>query len=436
MLKKVSHFFDNLMQKYTPDPYVIAVLLTFIIFILSYISTPHSAQDLVVFWGDGFWSLISFTLQMVMILVGGYIVASSYPVQKLLNFIAGFAKTNVQAVVLVTVISSLACWLNWGMGLVVGAFLSQAVSRNRPECNYRILVASGYSGFLIWHGGLSASIPLLLNTEGNFSQKWIGGVVPVSETIFSGLNFSLVIGLLILLPIINVLMSKGLPALQLPKEEINDDKTVSLAVTVAEKLETNKWLTGLLVVLGGAYIVILIFTSKFSLNLNTMNYLFLFLGLLLHANFKNFITATKEAAEKIGPLLIQYPLYGALMGLMSDSGFADQISNAFMSISSATTLPLFSFISAGVVNFFVPSGGGQWAVQAPIVIQAAQNLGVEVSKVAMAVSWGDAWTNMAQPFWAVPLLAIAGLKVKDIMGFCLITLIVSGLFISTVLLLA
>ena len=437
MLQKVSHFFDHLMQKYTPDPYVIAVLLTFLIFILSFITTPHGPTDLILFWGNGFWSLISFTLQMVMILVGGYIVASSEPVQKLLNSIASFAKNKTQAVILVTVVSAIACWLNWGMGLVVGAFLAQAVSRNRPECNFRILVASSYSGFLVWHGGLSASIPLLLNTDGNFSQKWIGDVIPVSETLFSGLNLSLVIGLLILLPVINVLMSKNLRPLQIQNDEvIDDDKTVSLSVTMAEKLETNTWLTLCLVVIGVGYLGVLIFNQQFSLNLNTINYLFLFLGLLLHKNFKNFIKATTQAADKIGPLLIQYPLYGALMGLMTDSGFADQISNLFISISNSTTLPVMSFFSAGIVNFFVPSGGGQWAVQAPIVIQAAQNLGVEVSKVALAVSWGDAWTNMAQPFWAVPLLTIAGLKVKDIMGFCLITLIVSGVFISTVLLLA
>ncbi|MEE2862128.1 MAG: TIGR00366 family protein, partial [Pseudomonadota bacterium] len=118
------------------------------------------------------------------------------------------------------------------------------------------------------------------------------------------------------------------------------------------------------------------------------------------------------------------------------SGLAASLSEWFVSISTAQTLPFWSFIAAGIVNIFVPSGGGQWAVQAPVMLPAAQALGADLPRVAMAVAWGDAWTNLLQPFWALPMLGIAGLQAKDIMGFCVINLVVVGTVVGGVLYLA
>ena len=148
-----------------------------------------------------------------------------------------------------------------------------------------------------------------------------------------------------------------------------------------------------------------------------------------------FIDAVTEATPKVAPILIQYPLYAAIMAVLKESGLAQQISQWFVDYSSETTFPLMTFYSAGLLNLLVPSGGGQWAVQADIVINASRELNVPLPKVAMAVAWGDAWTNMAQPFWAIPLLTIAGLRIKDIMGFCLVTLVTSGIVLSLIFLL-
>ncbi len=186
--------------------------------------------------------------------------------------------------------------------------------------------------------------------------------------------------------------------------------------------------------LGGAYLLIQLFSGDFSLNLNSLNFIFLFCAIFLHRNPESFIQAISEAAKKVGPILLQFPFYAGIMGMMISSNLATTISEAFVEFSTAQTFPLLTFYSAGLVNLFVPSGGGQWAVQAPVVLTAAKEVGANIPLVSMAVAWGDAWTNMLQPFWALPLLAVAGLHLRDIIGYCLVALVVSGVFLSTLFL--
>lgn len=434
MITRLAQGLDSLMQKYTPDPYIIAVFLTFLVVLLAWVLTPSSIDTVILAWGDGFWSLISFTMQMVMILLGGYVVASSPLVRRGLLCICQKVPGPSSAVVIVTLLSSIASCLNWGFGLVVGAFLAVEMARAVPAANFRILVASAYSGFLLWHGGLSGSIPLVVNTRGSFSEEWIGGVIPIEQTLLSPLNLAALLGLLILLPVTNVLLAKitsGNSRTQLPLDSHAPE--ISEA-TAAQQLEISPWIPVSFVLLGLGYLGLVISRGRFSLDLNTMSFLFLFTGILLHWRTRSFLHSVNEAAKKVGPLLVQYPIYAGIMGIMTGSGLAAKISEFFVNTSNSTTFPLFTFYGAGLVNFFVPSGGGQWAVQAPVVIPAAQALGVDLSKVVMAVAWGDAWTNMAQPFWALPLLAIAGLGAKDILGFCTTILLISGVYLSVLFL--
>lgn len=418
------------MRRYTPDPYLFAVLLTFLVFILGLLVTHQTPQDMAIFWGNGFWSLIPFTLQMVMILITGYVVATSKPIAALLKWIAGFAKSSGMAIVLTTIIATLGCWLNWGFGLVIGAFMCRAMIKVVPHVNYRVLVASAYSGFLVWHGGFSGSIPLLLATPGNFSESLVGRVIPLSETLWMPLNIVAVLGLLIILPITNYFMGKNNP--DLPMKISSDEETITYEkpTTPAEKIENSRIITILTVILALLYIGVTVAKGAFHLNLNTMNFMFLMLGILLHGRPSAFLKSTANAEKKVSPILIQYPFYAGIMMMMQDSGLAASISNGFVAISTQFTYPLYTFFSAGIVNFFVPSGGGQWAVQSPIVVPAAQMIGADLTKSIMAVAWGDAWTNMAQPFWALPLLAIAGLKIRDIIGYTVTILIVSGIYLS------
>ncbi|MGG1686722.1 short-chain fatty acid transporter [Pseudalkalibacillus sp. NRS-1564] len=434
MLKASISFSNRIMQRYLPDPFLFVIILTFVVFAFGLVFTGSSPVQMVQYFGEGFWSLLAFSMQMVLVLVTGYVLASSPLFKKGLRFLAARAKTPGQAIVYVTLVSLVASWINWGFGLVIGALYAKELAKKVEKIDYRLLIASAYSGFLVWHGGLAGSIPLTIATPDHFTADLIG-TISTKETIFSLFNLVIVASLFILLPLINYFMS---PA---EEERVQIDRTlleegnlhattVEGDLTPAERLENSRVISMIISFVGLAYLVYYFVNAGFELNLNIVNFGFLFLGILFHGTPRLFLESVGNAVKGASGIIIQFPFYAGIMGMMVASGLAAQLSEGFVSISNEFTFPFFAFLSAGIVNFFVPSGGGQWAVQAPIMLDAAKALEVSVPKTAMAVAWGDAWTNMIQPFWALPALAIAGLKAKDIMGYCFIVLIVSGVAIS------
>lgn len=434
-MKVLVSFFNRVMQRYLPDPFIFVIILTFVVFGLGLIFTESGPYQMAQHWGNGFWGLLLFAMQMVLVLVTGHVLASSQIFKKGLGSLASLAKTPGQAVIIVTIVSLVASWINWGFGLVIGALFAKELAKKVMNVDYRLLIASAYSGFVVWHGGLSGSTPLTIATEGHFSQDLIG-IIPTSETIFSNFNLFILIALFIVIPIVNRLM---MPSKEqtVTVDPIVLQEDVPLAATVektdmtpAERLENSRIVSLSIGVLGLVFLFYYFVNNGFKLNLDIVNFLFLFLGILFHGTPKRFLEAIVNAVKGASGIIIQFPFYAGIMGMMTASGLATVISNGFVSISNEFTFPLFAFLSAGLVNIFIPSGGGQWAVQAPVMLDAAIELGVSIPKTAMAVAWGDAWTNLIQPFWALPALAIAGLKAKDIMGFCVLTLIVSGIIIS------
>ncbi|MBD1380414.1 short-chain fatty acid transporter [Bacillus sp. IB182487] len=440
-LKVLISLSNRLMQKYLPDPYLFVVLLTFAVFGLGLIFTKSTPVEMVQYWGEGFWGLLSFAMQMVLVLVTGHVLASSPFFKKLLGSLASVAKTPGQGIVYVSIVSMAASWINWGFGLVIGALYARELAKRIPQIDYRLLIASAYSGFVVWHGGISGSIPLTIATEGHFSEKIIG-IIPTSETIFAPYNLLIIGALFVTLPIINRLMMPAKeqtvivdPALLNDASDLQAATLEKTDMTPAERLENSKVISWLIGLMGLGFLIYYFVNNGFLLNLDIVNFLFLFLGILFHGTPRLFLQAITNAVKGASGIILQFPFYAGIMGMMVASGLAAVMSEAFVSISNEFTFPLFAFWSAGLVNFFVPSGGGQWAVQAPVMLEAANALDVSYAKTAMAVAWGDAWTNLIQPFWALPALAIAGLKAKDIMGFCVFVLIVSGIIISLGLLL-
>ncbi len=440
MIRGLAAFFTKIVRRWLPDAFLFAAILTFIVFVFGVILEGQSPISMVKYWGDGFWKLLAFAMQMVLVLVTGHTLAKTKVVEGILKGIAGIAKTPSQAIMVTTFVALVACWINWGFGLIVGALLAREMVKKVKGIHYGLLVASAYTGFIIWHAGLSGSIPLKIADGKGFMAQITGGVqIPVADTIFSGYSLLICVILLISLPIINVLMS--------PKEEevieadpalfADDEKVVEVKpkseMTPAEKIENSMIVSLLLGILGMAYIVYY-FTTGGSLGLDSVNLIFLFLGILLHKTPANYLRVMNEAIKNTGGIVLQFPLYAGIMGMMVGSGLAASISEWFVQVSTVTTFPFFTYLSAGIVNFFVPSGGGQWAVQGPIVMPAAKALGVPLGKAAMAIAWGDAWTNMVQPFWALPLLGIAGLGIRDIMGYCTVALIWGGVVTSLILL--
>jgi len=446
-LQKVSQLFVVVLQRYLPDPFIFAIVLTMVVFLLVMPSTGQGPMQVVNAWAGSFWNLLTFSMQMAMIVVTGHAMASAPAFKRKLAILASVAKTPGQAIILVTVISALACWVNWGFGLVVGAIFAREIASRVQGVDYRLLIASAYSGFLFWHAGLSGSIPLAIAGGNNIEVVTNGAVIsaiPTSQTLFSAMNLTILAVMLVTIPLLNRLMHPApqdtvcIDAVLLEEQEEVEIKTDNM--TPAEHLENSRILSLLLGVMGFVYIIYYFVNNGFALNLNIVNFTFLFAAILLHGTPKSLLNSVSQGARNCSGILLQFPFYAGIMGMMTaagDSGvsLASVISQAFVSISNETTFPLFTFLSAGLVNFFVPSGGGQWAVQAPVMMPAGAALGVDAAKTAMAIAWGDAWTNMIQPFWALPALAIAGLGAKDVMGYCLMALIGSGVIISLGLLL-
>lgn len=438
MFKKFTNGCVRVVNRWLPDPFLFAVILTVIVFVAAMIGTQQGPIAMVNAWGNdkGFWGLLGFSMQMALVLVFGSAMASAKVCKKALGSIASLAKNKASAIIITTAVSVICCWLNWGFGLIAGTLLAKEVARRVRDVDYRLLIASAYSGFVIWHAGLSGSIPLTI------SQGYTIGEVTYTatnaETIFHPMNLVMVITILILMPLLNYAMHPDAahtivvdPALLV--DEVERTYTVN---TPAEKIEHSKILWVITWVLGLSYVAYNIISSIMggkgvNLTLNLVNMLFLTLGIILHGNLRKYVDAVNDAASGAAGILLQFPFYAGIMGLMvasNDAGvsLAGIISDFFVSISSNVTFPMFTFLSAGIVNFFVPSGGGQWAVQGPIVMPAAAKMGIESGRAAMGIAWGDQWTNMIQPFWALPALGIAGLSAKDIMGYLVIVTLFVG----------
>jgi short-chain fatty acids transporter len=376
-------------------------------------------------------------------------MATAPAFKKLLQKLAELPKNKFQAIVYVNAIALLASFINWGFGLVIGALYAREVAKKVKGVDYPLLIAAAYSGFLIWHAGISGSIPLKIATGGeglfNDTAGALTEAIPTSETIFSSGNLIIAAFIFLTLPFVLGFMHPSKDDTktvdpELLKDEPEPEPIAREDMTPAEKLENSKIINYLLAAMGLAYLARYFWMNGFALNLNIVNFMFLFVAILLHGTPIKVVNAVTNAAKSVGGIVLQFPFYAGIMGIMTASGaagvsLAGGIAEFFVNISNENTFPVFSFLSAGIVNFFVPSGGGQWAVQAPIMMPASIELGVEPAKTAMAIAWGDAWTNMIQPFWALPALAIAKLGAKDIMGYSLIVMLYSGIVLILGLLL-
>lgn len=366
-------------------------------------------------------------------------MALTKAVSRTLEKIAAIPKSPNSAILMVTFTALGASLISWAFGLVVAGIIAKLVAKKVHDVDYRVLVAAGYSGFLIWEGGLSSSPALFVATAGHVFEGDIG-LISISETLLSAVNIAIVVILFFTLPFVMRLIHPKNPKDRYIVEQSRLEDPVVEEVTQEETNNPNDKIekTRLIPLIGGflglSYLTNHFITNGFSLDLNTVNLIFLTAALLLFSNVRELAQGLLKSVSSVGQFVLQYPFYAGIMGMLSASGLAVLISNFFISISTDVTLPLWTFLSAGILNVFIPSGGGQWAVQAPLVVPAALEMGVEPAKVVMAVAWGDSWTNMIQPFWAIPLLAIAGLRIRDIMGYTMIALIYGGVVIGACML--
>ena len=446
MFKKFTNGCVKLVQRFLPDAFVFCIILTIVVFIAAMPVAGMNPIEVANAWGSGVWGLLAFSMQMALVLVLGSALANAPAIKKLIVKLAGVPKKPVGAVAFVTVISAICCFINWGFGLIIGALLAKEVAKKIKGLDYRLIIAAAYSGFVIWHAGISGSIPLgmtALNADGVVDNTAGAGteIVPTSQTIFSAWNLIMVLAVVVVVAFVNAKMHPD------PKDVVSiDPKLLEDAPdntevkgrkdqTPAEKLENSMVLSYIVVVIGAIYLIYYFVNAGSILNalsLNIVNLIFLILGIAFHKTPISYVRAITESAESAGGIILQFPFYAGIQGMMVTVGsngvsLASAISTAFVNISTPRTFPVLCYLAAGIVNFFVPSGGGQWAVQGPIMMPAGLELGVTPAVTAMGIAWGDAWTNMLQPFWALPALGIAGLGARDIMGYCAIVLIASGI---------
>ncbi len=444
-------------RRTAPDPFVLAVVLTLVVIVLALTMTESTPSSLVDTWaGDGgVWSLLGFGMQMCLILVTGHALASSPAVSWVLTRLAGTPRSAWQAVALVAAVSVVLGALNWGLGLIAGALIARRVGegmeRRGVRAHYPLIVAAGYTTMLVWHGGFSGSAPLKVTTAKDLAEVFGGespiGPVLLSETILSPMNLFVTGGLLVIVPVVMALMSprrgsdiRDASSFGVEATGVTEAARVERAPLIPRLLEDTPTINVALAALIAWWAWRYYLPSQgpsgvMRLSPDTVNLTMLGLGLLLHGTPRRYIGAVEDAARGCAGIIIQFPLYAGIMGVMSASGLTAMMAEAIAGGAGQTALPVVTMGAAGLVNLFVPSGGGQWAVQGEIALKAGLAAGVAPGKMVMAVAYGDQLTNMLQPFWALPLLAITGAKARDIVGYTAVVMVVAGLWMALGLLL-
>ncbi|GAC1635700.1 MAG: short-chain fatty acid transporter [Mycobacterium sp.] len=443
-------------ERLMPDPYLFAVILTLIVAALvALLVDGASPSGMLKAWYGGVWgsqNIFTFAFQMVLILVTGYTLAEAPVLKRSIVCVASTPRNQAQGALLCFGVSAVLSLLNWGLGLVAGALVARQVAKRFTDAHFGYLIATAFMGFIVWTQGLSSSIALA-NTDNaspiNVIHKMTGITVPLKLTIFQPYSW---LSVIVVLAFLALAIWRMVPVQSLAPDpavfEGEDQPEVRAEgkKTFAEWLE-NLWILNVLVFAAGiAYFCV----SGFALNISSMIMLFTITSALLHRTPIRFVRAFTSAAKVSGPLLLQYPLYGGLVGLLGylpPSRATDEakplqtlLAQAVVSGATQYTLPFLTFIGSLVISLFVPSGGGHWAVQGPIAVDSALAIGQRspayLGLISMAVAVGEGVANMIQPFWLLPLLAIAKLNVRQVMGFTIVAFMIGVVVLGTTALIA
>jgi short-chain fatty acids transporter len=419
-----------------PEPFSLGILLTFVALVLAWISTPATAEDVLVAWGGGLSALLPFITQICLTLLLTSALARLGPVPGWLARLAQVPKTSRAAYAYVAAFAGCVSLVAWPLGPIVGGLMARRVAlafreRGTP-IHYPLLAGAAFSGFVVWHMGYSGSAPLLVATEGNPMEEMLGGLLPVSRTTLAPFNLVAIVATLASVALAATFLgprdrdSEPIADAEGPDALLAPEEAPRARPGLAGTVEGRRWVTaafGLLVV---AYVAHWFHEHGARLDLNIVNWTFLAACLLLARSPVELAGALAPAGRIVVLVLLQYPIYGGIMGMMLDTGFAAQIAALAAQTGSAETLPLVAFLSAGVINFFIPSGGAQWAVQGPAFLEAAKTLGTDPALIVMAVAYGDQWTNLIHPFVAIPLLLLTGLPARKVLAYSFLLFLVAG----------
>jgi short-chain fatty acids transporter len=434
-LSRVATALTLLSQRWIPSAFAIAIILTLVTFAIAIGAGAAPSQTLIE-WGNGFWTLLPFAMQMSLVILTGYVVSAAPVVERLFARLAAVPRTPRGGVVMMALVSMGLAWFHWGLSIVGCAMFVRHVARAQPRVDYRLLVASAYFGMgATWHSGLSASAPLLVATPGHFLQDRIG-LIPITQTIFHPFNLALTVVVVVTLGVLAALLHPR------PEDTVSiaPDALASLGRFIRPERPTDGslatlvdhtfWLNGLIGTAGVAWLVWHFSVRGFALTLDVLNFAFLMLGILLHRSPASLVAAAEQGASLLAGVVLQFPFYAGMYGIIQGTGLATKIGAWIAGAADPRAFPLLLYWYSGIVNYFVPSGGSKWAIEAPYLVDAAERLGLGIDQVVVAYAWGDMATDLIQPFWALPLLAAARLDFRDIMGYATIVFIVYVALVS------
>jgi len=445
LLARVAARLTGWAERYIPDAFVFALLATFLVVACAVAFTEATPLSIVKIWGDSFWELVAFTMQMALIIITGYVVATSPIVYRLIARLATLPTSAQGAVAMVALFSMVSSWFNWGFSLIFSAMLAKEVARKVNNVDYRALGASTFMGLgSIWAQGLSGSAALQMATESALppairdiiaAQGNVpGGVIGLKDTIFL---WQSLVSVAIEIPIVTLLFyfatptgvraktaaTLGVDLGASPMEQADPPRKG----TPGEWLEHVPYLSFLFVALSCAYFIQYFAESKSglaALNFNTINLFFLTVGVLAHRTPARLMRAVKEATPGVWAIILQYPFYAGIAAVISKTHLNAALASWFVKISSAKTFPALIAVYSALLGMFVPSGGSKWVIEAPYVMQAAHELKVHLGWMVAVYDLGEALANLVQPFWMLPVLGILGLRARDIMGYTFLVFLV------------
>ncbi|WP_137284936.1 short-chain fatty acid transporter [Halorussus salinisoli] len=460
VFERAGHRLADVVERWMPSPFLFAIILSYVVFVAGVVVEGAGPADMVTYWYDGFWAFLTFAMQMVLILMTGFVIAYHPRVNGWLRKLTELPNSGAQAVVMVGVFAMAIAWIHWGFSLILGAIFAREMGRTAAEndidVHYPLLCVAGYMGLgLTWHWGLSGSASLLIATEGNefIEQGVLDSVVPATQTIFSGYALALTVLSIVYASLVLYLLSPtgdrsesiheyvdasnlGSPAAAADggSAEAGSASGSSDSTAPAERIDNSRILGGVIAATGVLYVAYLFATQGLdALGLNVVNFGFLFIGLLIYTQPAVYRERFGEAATAAAGIILLFPFFAGIQGMMNGSGLSATLAESILAVSTEATFPIVAWITGSIVNLFVPSGGGEWIVLGPSVVSAAQDLGVPVGKATIAYAVGDAHTNLLNPFWALPLLAITGIKAREMFGYAIAMLLALIPFLAIVL---
>ena len=445
MLASLGLRLSDWFEKWFPDAFVLALSAVAIVFAASVLTIAAqlpavsvqgvggAVLDTAQWFGSGFWDLVTFTMQMSMIVVTGYAVATSPPIHAVIRRLAAVPRTGPGAAAYVGLFSMLASLVSWSFSLIFSALLAREVARRVQGSDYRALGAAAYLGVgSVWALGLSSSAALIMAAPASLpdSIERISGVIPLGQTL--GLWQSMLVAALLI--IVSMWLAyysaPGAAHARSPSDmgvaEATATNDLGRRAKPGEWLEYSPVLTIVVCALGFGYLLREVLAQGLSILLELNHYVFLFLivGLLLHWRPKSFVQAIAASIMPVGGVLIQYPMYAGIVRMLTESGLATQMSSFFVEISNQHTFPVLVGIYSAFLGLFIPSAGGKWLIEAPYLLEAGKELGVHLGWVVQTYNATEALANLIHPFWMLPLVGIMGLKARDIVGYSMLQFVV------------